>query len=225
MALLEGRCAFEAAGKASDDDLRTLQRLHAELEHHAGAQDLDGYFRANHDFHSFVQGAGANRWLDRVTGDLRRFVRLMRGRQLALPGRIDMSIGEHRELLDAFMARDAARAERAMHDHLMAQLVALKKRSTFRNASTDQVGRSPVASSTSSLKSSSVTTSRGHSWCAARSGPRACRLALRQGGRADHVVGDDATGVAQRVGLTLDETEDLEPPDAGVHAGEDGYVE
>ena len=28
MALLEGRCAFEAASKASDDELRTLQHLH-----------------------------------------------------------------------------------------------------------------------------------------------------------------------------------------------------
>jgi DNA-binding GntR family transcriptional regulator len=127
MALLEGRCAFEAASKATDEDLHQLQRLHDELERHAAAQDIDGYYRANHGFHSFVQQLASNRWLDRVTGDLRRFMRLMRGRQLALPGRIDASINEHRVLIDAFLQRDAARAERAMHDHLMAQLVALKK--------------------------------------------------------------------------------------------------
>ena len=127
MALLEGRCAFEAAAKATDDDLRTLQRLHDDLEHHAAAADIDGYYRANHQFHSTVQRLADNRWLDRVTGDLRRFMRLMRGRQLALPGRIAASINEHRVLIDAFVQRDAARAERAMHDHLMAQLVALKK--------------------------------------------------------------------------------------------------
>ena len=51
----------------------------------------------------------------------------MRGRQLALPGRIDESLNEHRLLIDAFTQHDAARAERAMHAHLMAQLVALKK--------------------------------------------------------------------------------------------------
>ena len=127
MALLEGRCAFEAASKASPDDLHRLKRLHDELEHHAAARDLHGYYRANHDFHSFVQQLADNRWLDRVTSDLRRFMRLMRGRQLALPGRIDASINEHRVLIDAFLQRDAARAERAMHDHLMAQLVALNK--------------------------------------------------------------------------------------------------
>jgi DNA-binding GntR family transcriptional regulator len=127
MALLEGRCAREAVEKANDDDLRALRRLHDDLERHAAAHDIDGYYRANHVFHSRVQQLAANRWLDRATGDLRKFLRLMRGQQLALPGRIDASINEHRVLIDAFEQRDAERAERAMHDHLMAQLVALKK--------------------------------------------------------------------------------------------------
>ena len=127
MALLEGRCAFEASTRATDDELRELRRLHDELERHAAAQDLDGYYRANHGFHTRVQALARNRWLDRATGDLRRFLRLMRGRQLALPGRIEQSIEEHRQLIAAFEQRDAARAEAAMHGHLMAQLMALKQ--------------------------------------------------------------------------------------------------
>ena len=127
MALLEGRCAHEAALKAGADDVAELQRLHQALEHHASARDIDGYYRANHAFHTRVQALADNRWLDRATGDLRKFLRLMRGRQLNLPGRIDASLNEHRVLIDAFAQRDAARAERAMHDHLMAQLVALKQ--------------------------------------------------------------------------------------------------
>ena len=126
MALLEGRCAYEAVRRAGDDDIAELARLHAQLERHAAAHHVDGYYAANHAFHSKVQALAANRWLDRVTGDLRKFVRLWRGRQLALPGRIDASINEHRVLIDAIEQRDAVRAERAMHDHLMAQLAALK---------------------------------------------------------------------------------------------------
>lgn len=126
MAMLEGRCALEATQHATADDLTQLQRLHDGLERHAAARDLDGYYRVNHEFHSRVQALAANRWLDRATGDLRRFMRLWRGRQLKLPGRIEASINEHRVLLDAMLQRDGPRAERAMHDHLMAQLVALK---------------------------------------------------------------------------------------------------
>ena len=125
MALLEGRCAYEAVRKAGEADIRRLQQLHAQLERHAAAQDIEAYYRANHEFHSAVQALAANRWLDRATGDLRRFVRLLRGRQLHWPGRIEASINEHRVLLDAIVQRDAARAERVMHDHLMAQLAAL----------------------------------------------------------------------------------------------------
>ena len=126
MAMLEGRCALEATQRASEDDLAQLRRLHEGLERHAAAQDVDGYYRTNHEFHSLVQALAANRWLDRATGDLRRFMRLWRGRQLKLPGRIDASIQEHRALLAAMLGRNAAAAERAMHDHLMAQLAALK---------------------------------------------------------------------------------------------------
>jgi DNA-binding GntR family transcriptional regulator len=125
MALLEGRCAHEAALAASDADLAELQRLHEGLERHAAAGDVDGYYRANHVFHSRVQQLADNRWLDRVTADLRKFVRLLRGRQLLLPGRMARSIEEHRVLIAALLQRDASRAERAMHDHLMAQLHAL----------------------------------------------------------------------------------------------------
>ncbi|WP_280152884.1 GntR family transcriptional regulator [Piscinibacter sp. XHJ-5] len=126
MALLEGRCAYEAVQKATPADLKQLRRLHEALEKHAAAKNVDGYYRANHEFHTKVQSLADNRWLDRTTGDLRKFVRLLRGRQLHWPGRIEESIGEHRQLIDAMEKGDAQRAERLMHDHLMAQLAALK---------------------------------------------------------------------------------------------------
>jgi DNA-binding GntR family transcriptional regulator len=126
MALLEGRCAFEAAQHASDAELTELARLHDELERHAAAGDADGYYRANHVFHSRVQAVAANPWLSRSTDQLRVFMRLLRGRQLRRPGRMAASIVEHRELIDALTTRDARRAERVMNDHLMAQLAALQ---------------------------------------------------------------------------------------------------
>lgn len=126
MALLEGRCAFEAVRKARPADVKALRKLHEVLERHAATNNIDGYYRANHDFHTKVQALADNRWLDRATNDLRRFVRLLRGRQLNWPGRVQASIDEHRLLMDAVEQRDAGRAERLMHDHLMAQLAALK---------------------------------------------------------------------------------------------------
>ena len=125
MALLEGRCAFEAVLKATPADVKGLRRLHDALEKHAAANNIDGYYRANHDFHIRVQALADNRWLDRATNDLRTFVRLLRGRQLNWPGRMQESMAEHRALIDAVERRDAALAGRLMHDHLLAQLTAL----------------------------------------------------------------------------------------------------
>ena len=42
--------------------------------------------------------------------------------------------------------------------------------------------------------------------------------------RADHVVGDDAAGVAQHVRLAVAEAERGEDVEAGVHAGDDRQV-
>lgn len=126
MALLEGRCAHEAALRATDEEMRELEQAHEQLELCAAARDIDGYYRANHVFHSKVQALAGNRWLDRATNELRKFMRLLRGRQLNWPGRLDASIAEHRQLIEALLRRDAQRAERLMHDHLMAQLLALQ---------------------------------------------------------------------------------------------------
>lgn len=126
MAVLEGRCAFEAARQASDAGLAELRSLHDALERWAAAGDVDGYYRANHDFHTRVQALADNPWLTRVTEQLRVFVRLLRGRQLHLPGRLAHSLDEHRALIDALSRRDAERAGTLMHDHLMAQLAALR---------------------------------------------------------------------------------------------------
>jgi DNA-binding GntR family transcriptional regulator len=144
MALLEGRCAFEAVRKATPADIKVLRRLHEVLEKHAAAKNIDGYYRSNHEFHSKVQALADNRWLDRATNDLRTFLRLLRGRQLNWPGRIEASLNEHRVLMDAIEQRDAARAERVMHDHLLAQLAALKALRASEQAARRPTGTDPV---------------------------------------------------------------------------------
>ncbi|MDE2047609.1 MAG: GntR family transcriptional regulator [Betaproteobacteria bacterium] len=134
MAMLEGRCAFEAVRRATPADVREIRRLHALLERAAAAGEVDAYYQANHVFHTTIQALSGNPWLIRVSEDLRKFVRLLRGRQLQLPGRLQASIGEHRELLQAIEQGDAALAERVMHDHLMAQLDALEALRALRPA-------------------------------------------------------------------------------------------
>lgn len=126
MATLEGCVAHEVATKRSADDLRCLDGLHAELEAHALAGDIDRYYATNYVFHETLQKLTGNRWLQAVIGDLRKTLKLSRHRSLRLEGRLQGSLGEHRELMQALHAGDAAGAERIMREHLLAQLTALQ---------------------------------------------------------------------------------------------------
>ncbi len=125
MALLEGLCALEAVRKATRDDVRRLEALHARLERHAAAGEVDRYYEQNTAFHEAVQAVAANPWLSRTLSELRRFLRLLRGRQLRVPGRLEASLEEHRRFMRALRRRDGEEAERVMRAHLMSQRAAL----------------------------------------------------------------------------------------------------
>ncbi len=127
MAMLEGRCAFEAAQKARADDLTRLDAIHALLEKHAASGDKERFFEANQEFHRAVQELADNRWLLQVIQDLRKVLKLTRLHSLSLEGRLQQSLEEHRAIMAGFKARDAKRAEKAMHDHLLSGREALAR--------------------------------------------------------------------------------------------------
>jgi DNA-binding GntR family transcriptional regulator len=125
MALLEGRCAHEAARKLTPEGLEQLETLHKQIEQSFSQGDIAGYYQLNYLFHEQIQNLAGNPWLMRVANDLRRILKMHRGRQLLTPGRLEESLAEHRALLDCFRHNDADGAERVMSDHLLHQRTAL----------------------------------------------------------------------------------------------------
>lgn len=127
IALLEGRCAYEAANNATDADLDTLQQLHERLSRHAQARRINDYYDVNFAIHEAIITLANNRWLGQVIGDLRKLVKLARLQQLHAPGRLEQSLSEHMAVFAALKARDAEGAEAAMRTHLTRQRVALRE--------------------------------------------------------------------------------------------------
>lgn len=125
MALLEGRAAYEAAQKASAQDIADLERIHAGLERHAANGDANRFFEANDAFHTALQDIANNRWLKQLIGDARKVIKLTRRQSLEAEGRIDRSLKEHREVMAAIKRRNPNEAARAMHDHLLSGRAAL----------------------------------------------------------------------------------------------------
>ena len=127
IALLEGRCAFEAARNATDADLAALEQLHDRLQRSAKAKRITEYYETNYAIHEAIIVLANNRWLAQVIGDLRKIVKLARLQQLHAPGRLEQSLSEHMAVYAALKARDAEGAEAAMRTHLTRQRVALRE--------------------------------------------------------------------------------------------------
>lgn len=125
MAMLEGRCAYEAAKKVTAADLQRLDPMHRQLQAHAQAGDIDRYYATNAAIHETIQALADNRWLSDMVESLRKLLSLSRHKSLAYPGRIQESCAEHLAIFAALKARDPDGAEALTRKHLLRQLDAL----------------------------------------------------------------------------------------------------
>lgn len=121
MAVLEGLCAREAVHNCSADKLKKLENIHEKLEQYAASGNIDEYYEQNFIFHQAVQDLSDNPTLQRLIGDLRKVLRLARHLQLTMPGRLQASIEEHRQIMLAFRKQDADLADQNMQLHLHKQ--------------------------------------------------------------------------------------------------------
>ncbi|MBS0391056.1 MAG: GntR family transcriptional regulator [Comamonadaceae bacterium] len=115
LSLLESDAAAVVAAHVSDAQLQSLQALHDELER--STHERDQYFAVNERFHMLLLALADNRWRDQMVADLRKVMKLNRHNSLLKQGRIEESLQEHRAIMAALRARDAAKAMRSMQLH------------------------------------------------------------------------------------------------------------
>ncbi len=127
IALLEGRCAHEAARNASDADLAELATLHERLASHAQAGRINDYYMVNFAIHEAIILLANNRWLAQAIADLRKILKLARLQSLQAQGRLAQSLAEHMTVFAALQGRDCEGAEAAMRAHLLHQREALRR--------------------------------------------------------------------------------------------------
>ena len=126
IAMLEGRCAHEAASHASEADLQAMALLHDQLKVQAKAGHIQDYYATNYLIHEAIIAMAGNKWLAMAIGDLRKILKLARLQQLNAPGRLTQSLKEHLAIFAAIQARDPQAAGEAMHEHLSRQRIALR---------------------------------------------------------------------------------------------------
>jgi DNA-binding GntR family transcriptional regulator len=115
LSLLESDAAAVVAERATEADLKELQKLHRELER--AVADRERFFAVNERFHMRLLEVAGNRWRNQMVADLRKVMKLNRHNSLLKSGRIEESLAEHAAVMDALARRDAAAARERMQAH------------------------------------------------------------------------------------------------------------
>ena len=125
--VLEGLAARLAVERAQPDEISHLRELHQLLKEACHQRDLTLYFKANASFHRFIAEIAGNQRLYRLIDQLRKEIQKTRILSLNLPQRLDYSMREHDQIMDAFLKKNPQLAESTMVRHLNNQMETLRK--------------------------------------------------------------------------------------------------
>ena len=125
--VLEGLAARLAVENAQPEEIARLKELHLALKEACQKRDLARYFDVNSHFHRFIAEIARNQRLYRLIDQLRQEIQKTRILSLHLPQRLDYSMREHDQILDAFLKNNPQLAESTMVRHLNNQMETLRK--------------------------------------------------------------------------------------------------
>lgn len=109
--ILEGYAARMAAERMAPRDIERLEAINEKLEQIAAAGDIKAFFRVHNEFHDlFIKASGNDKLGELINQLMLKFNRL-RLASLAQPGRMGISVQEHRKIIDAFRKHDGELAD------------------------------------------------------------------------------------------------------------------
>ena len=110
--ILEGYAARKACERLSVKEIAKLEGINEKLRQIAHDGDVKTFFRVHNSFHElFIKAADNDKLYEMISGLLKKFQRL-RLASLSKPGRMQISVGEHEKIIEAFRSRDAVLAEK-----------------------------------------------------------------------------------------------------------------
>ena len=100
--ILEGYAARMAAENLSDKDIERLEVINSKLQEIAEEGDIKNFFKVHNEFHElFIRASGNDKLLALINQLVLKFNRL-RLASLSQPGRMQISVQEHKKIIKAF---------------------------------------------------------------------------------------------------------------------------
>lgn len=119
---LEGLASSLAAVRISDEGLERLSSLVETAERDIEKNDTEHIKDMDTVFHSIIYEASGSRFLSRTLSELHKKIKAYRKRSLGVPGRVEKSAREHREIFEAIKAGNAEEADRLTSLHVQRAL-------------------------------------------------------------------------------------------------------
>ena len=117
LALLESDAARVVAASANELQRAQIQALQKDLEDAVAQRDR--FFEINEALHMLLLQIADNRWRDQMVADLRKVMKLNRHHSLLKEGRLEQSLSEHRDIVQALSSRQPELAAQKMSTHFM----------------------------------------------------------------------------------------------------------
>lgn len=121
MAETEALCGRYAARRMTPADQQAMESALLACEQAAAQGDVEGYYRANHAFHTAIYAASGNRFLMGEAERLHRRLKPFRRLQLRVRGRMLESLDEHRRIYQAVLSGDEACVTAELRRHIAVQ--------------------------------------------------------------------------------------------------------
>ena len=118
-AALESMAARLITQNANDEEIARLRAMFATFEDGTLHAKLDEYSEVNIEFHQTIIRMSHNRVLVDLAENLFTHMRMIRGKTIGEKDRVERSIHDHMNIIEALEARDTARAETLVRDHAL----------------------------------------------------------------------------------------------------------
>jgi DNA-binding GntR family transcriptional regulator len=115
---LEGLAARLAASRRTEIDLARLEALSQRAQQAVEEADVPRAGKLNAEFHFLIWRIAGNRPLLRAIDGVHQSVQRFQQNTLLYPGRLEQSVAEHTQMLDAIRNRDQVAAEQIAIEHV-----------------------------------------------------------------------------------------------------------
>ncbi|PWB64029.1 MAG: GntR family transcriptional regulator [Bradyrhizobiaceae bacterium] len=118
-AALESMAARLITRNAGDQEIATLRAMFTTFENGQLHAKLDEYSEVNIEFHQTIIRMSQNRVLIDLAANLFLHMRMIRRKTIGEQDRVDRSIRDHMNIIEALEARDTERAEDLVRNHAL----------------------------------------------------------------------------------------------------------